>query len=48
MLFEVDVVSQADYDAYIEGQRAAGFDGQIGAEFNVNQNLPGNGGTTEE
>ena len=48
MLFEVEVVSQADYDAYIEGQRAAGFEGQIGAEFNVNQNLPGNGGTTEE
>jgi cytochrome c oxidase subunit II len=45
MLFEVDVVSQADYDAYIEEQRAAGFEGQLGVEYNVNQNLPGNGGT---
>ncbi len=47
MLFEVKVVSQADYDAYIEAQRAAGFEGQIGADYNVNQNLPGNGSSTE-
>lgn len=43
MLFTVEVVSQEDYDAYIEGQREAGFEGQLGADYNVNQNLPGNG-----
>tara|TARA_R110002124_G_scaffold99318_2_gene245178 strand:- start:1035 stop:1838 length:804 start_codon:yes stop_codon:yes gene_type:complete len=48
MLFTVKVVSQAEYDDYIEGQRAAGFDGQIGLEYNVNQNLPGNGSSDEE
>ena len=48
MLFQVQVVSQEDYDAYIEGQRDAGFEGQLGAEYNVNQNLPGNGGKDEE
>ncbi len=47
MLFEVKVVSQDDYDAYIEGQRAAGYEGQIGADYNVNQNLPGNGSSSE-
>ncbi len=47
MLFEVRVVSQADYDAYIAAQKAAGFDGQIGADYNVNQNLPGNGNSSE-
>ena len=47
MLFQVKVVSQEDYDAYIEAQRKAGFSGQIGAEYNVNQNLPGNGSGNE-
>ncbi len=47
MLFEVRVVSQADYDAYILAQKAAGFEGQIGADYNVNQNLPGDGSATE-
>jgi cytochrome c oxidase subunit 2 len=47
MLFEVKVVSQDDYDAYIEGQKAAGFTGQLGADYNVNQNLPGNGNDNE-
>jgi cytochrome c oxidase subunit 2 len=47
MLFQVKVVSQDDYDAYIEAQRAAGFEGQLGADYNVNQNLPGNGSSTE-
>ncbi len=46
MLFTVEIVSQEDYDAYVEGQREAGFDGQLSGEYNVNQNLPGNGGTT--
>ena len=48
MLFQVKVVSQEDYDAYIESQRDAGFEGQLGAEYNVNQNLPGNGGDKDE
>ncbi|MGV8880621.1 MAG: cytochrome c oxidase subunit II [Rhodoglobus sp.] len=48
MLFQVKVVSQEDYDAYIESQRDAGFEGQLGAEYNVNQNLPGNGGGKDE
>ncbi|QAV69340.1 cytochrome c oxidase subunit II [Salinibacterium sp. UTAS2018] len=48
MLFTVKVVSQAEYDEYIESQRDAGFEGQIGIEYNVNQNLPGNGSSDEE
>jgi cytochrome c oxidase subunit 2 len=48
MLFTVDVVSQADYDAYIEGLRNQGFEGQLGPEYNVNQNLPGNGNGDED
>lgn len=47
MLFQVKVVSQEDYDAYIESQRAAGFEGQIGNEFNTQQNLPGTGAMEE-
>ena len=41
MLFQVKVVSQDEYDAYIEGQRAAGYEGRLGSEYNVNNNLPG-------
>lgn len=41
MLFEVKVVSQSEYDAYIESQRAAGFEGRLDATYNVNSNLPG-------
>jgi cytochrome c oxidase subunit 2 len=48
MLFQVKVVSQADYDAYIESQRDAGFEGQLGLDYNVNQNLPGVSGTGDE
>ncbi|MGV8897361.1 MAG: cytochrome c oxidase subunit II [Rhodoglobus sp.] len=48
MLFTVEVVSEADYEAYIAEQKSLGFDGQIGVEYNVNQNLPGNGSTDEE
>ncbi len=47
MLFQVKVVSQADYDAYIDDQRDAGFEGQIGLDYNPNQNqpaIPGNVG----
>ena len=47
MLFTVKVVSDADYKAYIAEQKAAGFEGQIGADYNVNQNLPGNGSNSE-
>ena len=48
MLFQVKVVSQADYDAYIASQKAAGFEGQLGLEYNTNSNLPGTTGTTTE
>jgi cytochrome c oxidase subunit 2 len=48
MLFQVEVVSQEDYDAYIEGQRDAGFEGRLGLEYNVNQNLPGTTGASSE
>jgi cytochrome c oxidase subunit 2 len=30
------------------GQRAAGFEGQLGIDYNVNQNLPGNGSNDGE
>jgi cytochrome c oxidase subunit 2 len=53
MLFTVEVVSQEDYDAYIERLKAGdyapyGGEGQIGADYNVNQNQPGNGSTSED
>jgi cytochrome c oxidase subunit 2 len=48
MLFQVKVVSQEDYDAYIESQREAGFEGQLGLDYNVNQNLPGTTGNGDE
>ncbi len=41
MQFTVNVVSQADYDSYIESLRAAGNEGQLDSEYNRNQNLPG-------
>jgi cytochrome c oxidase subunit 2 len=47
MLFTVEVVSQEDYDAYIERLRADGLEGQLDATYNVNQNLPGTGSSTE-
>jgi len=49
MLFQVKVVSQTEYDAYIESLRAAGYEGRLGSEYNTNTNLPGNtAGTSEE
>jgi cytochrome c oxidase subunit 2 len=48
MLFTVKVVSQDEYDAYIESQRAAGFEGRLDASYNVNTNLPGTGARVEE
>ena len=47
MLFEVKVVSQAEYEKQIEALRAAGNTGALDASYNVNQNLPGNGSTRE-
>jgi cytochrome c oxidase subunit 2 len=48
MLFTVKVVSEAEYKDYIVGQRVAGFEGQLGIDYNVNQNLPGNGSNDGE
>lgn len=48
MLFQVKVVSQAEYDDYIEAQRDAGFEGRLDASYNTNSNLPGTGGRVSE
>ena len=42
MLFQVKVVSQSDYDAYIAAQQQKS-PGLLGANYNANTNLPGNG-----
>jgi cytochrome c oxidase subunit II len=47
MLFTVEVVSQQEYDAYIQSLRNLGQEGRLGPELNTNQNLPGTDGTTE-
>lgn len=39
MLFELRVVEQDEYDAYVESLRAAGNTGALGAENNPNQDL---------
>lgn len=36
MLFQVKVVSQAEYDSYIQSLRDKGFEGQLGTEYNRN------------
>lgn len=41
MLFKVKVVEQEEYDAHIDELAAAGNTGTLGADYNVNQNLPG-------
>lgn len=41
MLFNVKVVSQAEYDAHIADLAAQGFTGQLGTDYVRNQNLPG-------
>ena len=46
MLFNVKIVSQADYDAHIQALRDKGFEGQLGSEYNRNNNLPGTGAPT--
>jgi cytochrome c oxidase subunit 2 len=43
MLFNVKVVSQQEYDDYIQSLRDAGQEGQLGHEYDRNQNLPGIG-----
>ena len=43
MLFNVEVVSQSEYDDYIESLRDAGPEGQLSNEYDRNQNLPGTG-----
>lgn len=53
MLFSVEVVSQEDYDAYIDGLKSGaeapyGGEGQIGADFNTNQSEPQDGTEGEE
>jgi cytochrome c oxidase subunit II len=48
MLFNVQVVSAEDYDAYIQSLRAAGNEGQLDRDFNRNQNLPGTNAPTAE
>jgi cytochrome c oxidase subunit II len=48
MLFTVEVVSQDEYEDYIESLRDAGNEGQLDATYNVNQNLPGNGSSDQE
>ncbi len=41
MLFNVKVVSQAEYDAHVAALAAAGNVGQLDTKYNRNQNLPG-------
>ncbi|WP_353827513.1 aa3-type cytochrome oxidase subunit II [Agromyces sp. SYSU T0242] len=43
MLFNVEVVSQDEYDSYIDSLRADGNDGQLSKEYDRNTNLPGTG-----
>ena len=43
MLFTVKVVSQAEYDAYIQSLRDKGQTGILSIDDSRNQNLPGNG-----
>jgi cytochrome c oxidase subunit 2 len=38
MLFNVKVVSQAEYDAYIQSLKDAGFNGQLGTQYDRNTN----------
>jgi cytochrome c oxidase subunit 2 len=43
MLFNVKIVSQSEYDAHIQKLRDQGYTGQLGSEYDRNQNLPGTG-----
>lgn len=42
MLFNVKVVSDAEYERFISGLEAAGQTGRLGPEYNRNANLPNN------
>ena len=48
MLFEVKVVSEAEYEKYLDTLRAEGNVGLIGNEYDANTNLPSNKPATEE
>lgn len=48
MLFELNVVEQDEYDAYVASLREAGNSGLVGTEYDPNQNLPGAGVPVEE
>jgi cytochrome c oxidase subunit II len=48
MLFTVKVVPQAEYDAHIAQLAADGNVGQLGKDYNVNSNLPGITGQSED
>ncbi|GAA2248309.1 cytochrome c oxidase subunit II [Herbiconiux moechotypicola] len=48
MLFNVKVVSQQEYDDYIQSLRDSGNEGQLGHEYDRNQNLPGIGTPAHE
>jgi cytochrome c oxidase subunit 2 len=41
MLFQVKVVSQAEYETYLSSLAAKGQTGQLDSTFDRNQNLPG-------
>ncbi|HEY8281142.1 MAG TPA: cytochrome c oxidase subunit II [Leifsonia sp.] len=43
MLFNVKIVSQSEYDAHIQSLRDQGFTGQLGSNYDRNQNQPGTG-----
>nr|WP_218857383.1 cytochrome c oxidase subunit II [Leifsonia soli] len=43
MLFNVKIVPQSEYDAHIKSLRDQGYEGQLGSEYDRNQNLPGTG-----
>ena len=46
MLFNVEVVSQADYDTYIQSLRTAGNTGQLDNDYDRNQTQPGTSAPT--
>jgi cytochrome c oxidase subunit 2 len=47
MLFDVKVVSQADYDAHIAELRAAGNTGLLGSQYNKQDNVSANGDSND-
>lgn len=47
MLFQVKVVSEADYEAHIAQLKAEGYTGSLGNDYNRNTNLPGTGSTSD-